>query len=323
MQFSTARSVQFSMAGNTQRLHTALRGARDDAGLGDARAGGRALRGGARHAAVACGQALRGRGAGGGRPLGGPLGRGGREGVQAGPRLRDAVRRPGAWAAGVRDRRPKFGRAGRVQGGVEGARRQRGADRGAVHGHVAGVPEGGVRGVSGGGGDVRPVPRGEAAERGGRHGAPPRAEEAAGAEAHAVDVAVEPGAAVPAPTGVAGQAAGPVADRPGDGAGVPAEAGVPGVLEAAARAGGSASRAMVRGGVGERAGADGQGGGDDPEARGGHLGVVPLADQQRDAGGHELAGPGGKAPGPRYRTTENFIAVAYVVCGKLDFKHPT
>lgn len=80
---------------------------------------------------------------------------------------------------------------------------------------------------------------------------------------------------------------------------------------------------MVRGGVGERAGADGQGGGDDPEARGGHLGVVPLADQQRDAGGHELAGPGGKLRARGYRTTENFIAVAYLVCGKLDFNLPT
>ncbi len=63
---------------------------------------------------------------------------------------------------------------------------------------------------------------------------------------------------------------------------------------------------------------------DHQEALGRHPPLVPLKDQQRHDRGHQLARPGRQGQGPRgYRTTENFITIAYLVCGKLNFNLPT
>ncbi len=136
----------------------------------------------ARPPAVADRQAPCGRSEGGGGPFAG-AGRGRRrKGVPPGPQLRDFLRGHQRAEAAVRRGGTEVGGAGRVPGRPRGPRRPCGGDRGAVHGHVGGIHQGGEGVVPGRRDHLRPLPRREAAERGGRKGAARRAEEAAGPE---------------------------------------------------------------------------------------------------------------------------------------------
>ena len=80
---------------------------------------------------------------------------------------------------------------------------------------------------------------------------------------------------------------------------------------------------MVRSRRAKRPCPDGHRRRDDPRARGRNPRLASLPHQQRPAGSHELARPGGEGSGRGDRTTENFITMAYLVCGKLSFNLPT
>ncbi len=219
-------------------LHAVVRGAGGGPGAGDAGQGGGPAGGRARHAAVAASEAPRGTGAGGGGLLVGARGGRGRDGVSAGPRPHHAVRRPGPFAASVRDAGARrFGREP-VPGGPRGARGPGRERPGSPHGHVGGVHEGGAGGVPGGRDHLRPFPRPAAHEQGGGRGEAGRAQGAPRAEPHPLPVAQEARRAHRLPARVDRRTARSVAAEPEDGPRLPVQArlrGVPGSPAAAGR----------------------------------------------------------------------------------------